>query len=56
MFTQTQYQSQSQCRREGEGQEGYATAFEAGLLFKCKHLKRGLVISSEFQLYKKRSK
>ena len=40
---------------EGEGWDGYATACEASLLFKCKHLQRGLVISSKFQLYKKRS-
>ena len=53
--TRTQYQCQAKCRREGEGHKGYAAACEAGLLFKCKHLKKGLVISSEFQLYKKRS-
>ena len=35
-----QYQYQCQCLREGEGRE---------------HLQRGLVISSDFQPYKKRS-
>ena len=37
---QTRYQCQFQCRREGEGWEGYAAACESGLLFKCKHLQK----------------
>ena len=51
----TQYQCQCQCLREGEGREGCAAACETGMLFNCKHLQRGLMISSDFQLYKKRS-